>query len=191
MKKVIAVFLVLLGLMGFSGVISQALASPTVALDCPETVVVGEQFEIGVNARDVTDGYELLAFGFDLEYPGSWTYDGYTIHSPFLDDSPMFEDTDVAGSTFPPVTGSEISLASLFFTPSDPGTYTFEATTDVDDLNEGLIFTLSSPQSQIYFNEYCHIEVVPLPGTLIFLGSGLVGLVGLGRRKKEALSKTR
>jgi len=183
MKKIMFVFVVIISLMLFS---SKVKAYPTLTLEVLDPLIYpGETFEVNVVVDGVTDvdpilgPDELLAFGFDVVYPASFVFNGATVGPSFFDDSALFPNTDVAGSTFPGISGDDILLATLSFTPSVTGTFTLGIFSDISDPNEGL-FTWLYPQIDI--TNSVDVNVVPEPATLLLVGAGIVGL-GVIRKK--------
>jgi hypothetical protein len=142
--------------------------------------MVGEAFDIGVIAVDVAASDEVLAFGFDVIHSKSFKFNTATVGTGFFDDSELLPDTDVAGSAFPGIQGSDdITIATLNFTASLAGIYSLVIYTDLADRNEGL-FTFDLGQIDITTNS--KVSVVPIPTTLLLLGTGLSGLLVLKRR---------
>ena len=161
-------------------VASAELVGPT------SDIFVGDMFDVAVIANDVESMNELLAFGFDLNYGmTAFAFNGATMGSLFFDDSFQFPATDVAGSTFPGLSGNDILLASLSFTALTTGTFDLGIASNSSDLNEGLT-TLLGPKIDI--TQSLDIEVsaapVPEPSTFLLLGSGLAGLAFYRRKRK-------
>jgi hypothetical protein len=183
MKKSIIIFI--MGLWFISSPAS-VKAIPTVSLDILDPLIYpGETFEVNVIADGVTDvdpfwgPDELLAFGFDVIYPASFAFNGAMVGPGFFDDSALFPDTDVAGSAFPGISGDDILLATLSFTPSVAGSFSLGIFSDISDPNEGLITWL---YPQIDITTSADVNVVPEPGTLLLVGSGFIGLKVLRRK---------
>lgn len=171
---------------------TSARAVPVVSLDLPPSVAAGDSFGVGVVVDAVTFPDELIAFGFDVVTPATFTYNGATVDSAFSDDSAFFPATDVAGSAFPGVTGTNILLATLSFTTSLPGLYSVGISSDLFDLNEGLalfnLFTFPDPlpmdmSTSAYINVTAP-DPVPEPATIALLGIGIAGLGGGAVRRK-------
>ena len=86
---------------------NSAQAIPVVSLELSSpSIYVGDTFDLDVIADGVIEvdlifGLdEVLAFGFDVDYnPGEFTYNGATVRPDFNDDSALFSNTDVAGSS--------------------------------------------------------------------------------------------
>ena len=135
---------------------------------------------------DPTDPFfgegDLLAFGFDIDFNASqFDFNGATVAPPFMDDSAFFSDTDVAGSTFPGIGGDDILLSTLSFTPLLSGNFSIGIISDISDPNEGLI--LLGPPFSVDITQSIDVTPVPEPTTLLLLGTALVGLAGLRRKK--------
>lgn len=158
-----------------------AKAVPIVKLEVLDpSILPGETFGINVIADGVVIPDELIAFGFDVDTPLSFTFNGATIWPGFLgnldfsDDSTLFTDTEVAGSTLFGLSGDNVLLATLNFTPSVRGTFPVRIFSDPSDLNEGL--TLFPALDKIDFDITVDVNV-PEPGSMILLSLGLLGFV--------------
>lgn len=189
-----------------------AFAVPSVELVGPTNdIFVGDTFNVDVVANGVVEevdplsGWmdEILSFGFDLNFDMSaFAFNSVTVGFLFLDDSLMWPDTDVAGSTFPGVSGDDILLASQSFTSLAAGTFSLGITSDFLDpfgaegLSTFLYSGIYDPQDpfsglgpKIDMTQNLDIEVqgapVPEPSTMILMGLGFVGMVGIRARKKS------
>lgn len=160
-------------------------ALPIARIDVLNPPIYPEQrFQIDIVAEGVESSDEVLSFGFDLDFDLSWSLDldnDVEMGSGFEDNSDLFPATVIAGMAFPGLFGgSDILLASLFFTPHQAGTFNFSIISDIDDPNEGLstwyyYYDLLDPSnSQIDITTSTSVSVVPEPG------SGLLLLLGLG-----------
>lgn len=76
---------------------------------------MGQAFTVDVFANDVSEGDQLLAFGFDVVTDPGLSFLGADVIAPFFDDSGLCQNTDVAGSVFPATSGTGIHLATLHF----------------------------------------------------------------------------
>ncbi len=170
----------------------------------PTSIVAtqGTTFSIDIWAsNDILEG-ELLSFAFEV-FPDtsffSWT--GYDLAPEFDDDNYMFGDPDpifgpnyVAGSTFVGVTGSDINLATLYFSADAVDSGHLLIAGLVDPWFDGLGFYNPAVggdpfAANTFFDVFFEIDVevkpVPEPTTMLLFGTGLLGLAGIRRRKSK------
>ena len=168
-----------------------AHAIPMISLN-PSSTIFGfnDSFTVDVFVSGVEIFAPLVAFGFDVGVDTGLTHSGATVAPPFFDDSGFFPTTDVAGSTFPAVSGDGILLATLalntgtsegifgvsvFTTPGDfgssEGLFTFRDTYGIDD---SVSVTVARGS-------------VPLPSSLALLAAGLAGFAYRRVRDSKAL----
>ena len=178
------VFIVFSPLLAFA--ISTVSIQPTVS-----TVDVGSFFDVFVDVSSVTD---LYAFQFDIGFdPAILSAIGAT-EGPFLPSGgttffiPGFIDNTAGTISF-----NADSLTSVISGVSGSGSIAdiqFQAlalgTSQIDLSN---VLLLDSSLSDIAFNtvnasvDVISTAAVPEPSTILLLGSGLIGLVGYGRKK--------
>jgi hypothetical protein len=147
---------------------------------------VGSSFDVSVNVSSVTD---LYAFQFDISFDHAILSAVDVTEGPFLPSGgttsffPGFID-NTAGTisfnadsligTIPGVSGSA-PIADIQFQALALGT------SPIDLSN---VILLDSTLSDISFNTAgASVNAIPEPTTMLLLGSGLIGLVGYGRKK--------
>jgi hypothetical protein len=147
---------------------------------------VGNTFTMDVIANNVFAGLgidEVLAFGFDVANPNPSlvSFIGASVNSPFNSD--LFPNTTVAGSVFPGIpndgTNNTIQLATLTFQALQAGSnISLGIFSDMADFNEGLVYFSAGNMditTSTNFNINAASTSIPEPGTIVLLGSGLVG----------------
>jgi len=155
---------------------------------------IGDHFDVEVLAfaplANASPDELVLGFGFNtlLGGTGAAQFLGSSINPLFTDVSTQDGvNLAAAGLAFPGLSandvGSFISLAVLHFQAVASGDLNIAITSDLHDLNQGLIFLNQGPlaiNASVGFN----ITAVPLPPSLLLFGSGLV--VGFGGIRKRA-----
>lgn len=185
-------YLVLFGMCIFLSAPS-AQAVPMAHLELSSSdIFVGDTFSVSVIVDGVTDmdpffgPDELLAFGFNIDVNSTeFLLQSVDVAPPFFDDSFLFPSVEVAGSAFPGLNGDGILLANLNLQALMPGSFMVGITSDLRDLNQGLITFLNPPidlTSEIEIN--VNANVVPIPAPILLFLSGL-GYLGVFRYKKK------
>jgi hypothetical protein len=170
-------------------------ALPASALDVslagPASVAVGQNFSVDVVVSGVFDNLnphdEWIAFGFDVAADNLLAWTGASVAAPFDDDSTLFANADMAGSSFPGLGNGDIAepftLATLNFTALAPGLANLSVASTPGDFNQGLIYMFSN---NAHFSAGLAVAVVPEPSAwaLLLAGLGVVGLMvmRLGKR---------
>ena len=183
MRRLTTIFIAIGLCLALSSFSTVAAPIPHLKLEKVDSeILVGEAFDIDVMAVGVAALDEVLAFGFDVIHSSSFKLNQATVGTGFNDDSAMFPNTDVAGSAFPGIPGgNDILLATLNFTPSLAGVFSLVIYSDLADPNEGL-FTFDFPQVDITTCDTVNVNAVPIPTTIMLLGTGLAGLILVRRR---------
>ncbi|WP_132325288.1 MULTISPECIES: hypothetical protein [Methylomonas] len=154
---------------------------------------IGDYFNIEVVAlvplANTNPNELVLGFGFNTQLGGMGAaqFLGSTINSLFTDISTQDGvNLAAAGLAFPGLglneVGSLISLAVLHFQAVTAGNLDIAITSDLNDLNQGLIYLNQSPlaiNASIGFD----VTAVPLPPSLLMFVSGVVVSLGGFRRK--------
>jgi hypothetical protein len=181
-KKGIPSVLYAIGIYVFSVNAFAAIPGISFAMD-DNTIQVNEAFKIKVLVNEVVSPDEVLAFGFDTIYDGTWNLDAITIGPDFDDTSGAFIDTQVSGLAFPSgPNGSNILLATLQFTASQAGDFDFGIFSDLSDPNEGLFLLDEADAIDLSHSQSVAITAIPLPAANLLFSFGLLG-IGLLRNK--------
>ena len=163
----------------FFAIESQAV--PIVTLDTSVSdLTLGNTFEVDIVVSNLDPFDAVLSFGFDVFADSGLGLISATVGGNFFDDSTFFLTTDVAGSAFPPVNNTALTLATLIFTTTSVGDLGFSIATDPFDFgfSEGL-FTLGgtfdlSAEASVQVSE--SVTTVTEPTSLTLFGLGLAML---------------
>ena len=134
----------------------------------------------------------ILGFGFNAELngTGSAQFLGSSVNTMFSDISTQDGvNLSAAGFAFPGLSvndvGSLLSLAVLHFQAVTAGDLNIAISSDLTDLNQGLIYLTQAPLA-VQANTTLTITAVPLPPAFIsFVSAGLMLLIG---RRKQVIS---
>lgn len=154
----------------------------------------GDYFDIEVLAlaplTNASPEERVLGFGFNTQLGGTGAaqFLGSSINPLFTDISTQDGvNLAAAGLAFPGLStndvGSWFSLAVLHFQAIATGDLNIAITSDLNDLNQGLIFLNQGPLT-ISASVGLNITAVPLPPSLLLFVSGLVVSLGRSRRRR-------
>ncbi len=155
-------------------------------------IVAGDIFTIDVIANEVFKGQdsleELLAFGFDVSISDTSivNYLGALVSASFENDSGLFPDTDIAGSSFPGISpidivDDSILLATLSFEALMKGEPFIGIKSDLNDF-QGLFFFRNDPAD---ITSSIRISIITEPTSIALM---LIGIAGLGAYRLRRLS---
>jgi hypothetical protein len=144
-----------------------SLTASCISNSCPELVVTYSDinFDVKVNAG-----------GFSTTYSGSITGNGVTTQSAWVDSSNTLFGEPVGGliGTLGPF-GTPFGAGTVFGGPAaGPGLYSLTIQQTFTDAPGGTLYSVDGNVTG---------SGVPEPASLMLLGSGLLGLTGLGKRK--------
>ena len=146
-------------------------------------VIVGDTFDVEVTIDGNGIGQELLAFGFDV-FDGSGTtfaYNSYTVDPGFMDTS--FGINNVSGMAFTGIPENDVLITTLHFTALAVGSDTLSTIGLYDGAFSGLFYEIDG--HDIVAELDIDVNPIPEPGTMLLLGSGLIGLAGYRKRLRK------
>jgi hypothetical protein len=186
MKRVMVIAIEFVFFIGFF-IAAPAIAAPVANLSLVDTPMgIGDTFAVEVWADGDNIGLDLVSFGFDVSFESGdfFNYTGYILGAGFDDDS--FGSGNVAGSAFPGIAENDVLLATLSFESVAIGTDTLNVIGLYDGAFSGIYFELEDSSLVGYdINQSIEISNVPIPGAMILMCSGLVGLIRVNRKAKK------
>jgi len=168
-----------------------------------QTVGVGQPFQMDLVVSGLGDGIAPSLGGFDIDitFDDVFTIDpNSVVFGPFLGDPNNPSETQTTAtlvnpevlflresslldvSTLDAIQGSSFTLAALTFTGSSTGTFSFWG----DDYSGGLFLTDGRTLRPGLDGATVTVAALPEPATVWLLGLGLIGLIGIARRKNAA-----
>jgi len=151
-------------------------------LPSDSVVALGDTFSVDIVA-DFTD--PVLGWGLDVSFDTSiLALNGSPTISPLWTPTFAPDGDGLAALAFSnPVSGTGVLLATLSFDAIDFGTSDLMASVTMGDLSEG--FPLVTGGFDNLTVVAGSVTAVPIPAAVWLFGSGLIGLIGIARRRKS------
>jgi hypothetical protein len=174
-----------------------SVSAATISVQPPDsTVLIGDTFDIKITGQGFTEGAGgTLGGGFIIDWnPGFLALDSYSLtfpgdqafaQVPVQDDVAGFLNADV--SSF--LTGAytaDFDIAVLTFTALSPGVSPLDLSIGTYPGGADLVWADSAGFEIVqpdFVDGSVTISAVPVPAAVWLFGSGLLGLIGIARRK--------
>jgi hypothetical protein len=170
-----------------AGLLASTAYASTITMNLSDSyIVLGESFSVSVYAQETQAAGDLTAFGFLVDPNSSLSivsFSNYMIGTGYIDYSRQNHVVGVEEDILHNA-GNNILLAILDFTATSIGTNTLNIEGKFDSDNAlGLYW--ENLDADITGSLNLTVHPVPLPATLLLLGSGLLGLAGFRKKMKK------
>lgn len=163
---------------------------PGANVDGSLTTTAGSFFDVNVLINDAQD---LAGFQFELGFDSSilqaasivsgniFGADTFSIDSTINADTINFSELSMA------LVGNNVSTATLLATITFQAVGAGISVLDLNQINSILSDSIGDPISPVSINngELISVAAVPVPGVIWLYGSGLIGLIGMAKRRSK------